>query len=155
MAYIATGGTPDAEDITVPNLPFFPDVTTNQFRELMRVDQTVPQPRIERYLVTAMAYVNGELFDYQVTKTGEGFASLSDVPQDTYGSTKILEHEYRMAVYNKAKAELVENYRDFDSTRSGHDRADEMETRVDEYLGTCREHIRKILSVPRSTVELI
>ena len=62
---------------------------------------------------------------------------------------------YQRAVYATAKAELIERYRDFDSTDAGQRRAETMELSVDDYRRQARYAIRDILGRPRATVELL
>lgn len=155
MPYIATGGTPDENDITVPNLPFFPTLSINLFREVMRVDQAVERPKLEKHLLTAVLHVNDELASWRMERIEDGDATLADVDQELYGEMPEYVHHYQMAVFSYAKAQLIENYRDYDTARSGHDRADEMETKVDDYYRDSKLHIRRIRGVPATTVELI
>ena len=149
--FIATNSPATAAEQVINN-GFFPDVDPALFRTVMRVDQTVTPARAVRALQDAMIAVNKELHTWQLDAK---VPSLSDIPSESYGDKSRLEHLYRTALFARAKALLVESYRDYDSTKSGHDRADAMETRVDDYLRQSREAIRNLLGVPRMTVELI
>jgi hypothetical protein len=71
------------------------------------------------------------------------------------GDTSRLVLLYQRAVYATAKAELIERYRDFDSTDAGQRRAEAMELSVDDYRRQARYAIRDILGRPRATVELL
>jgi hypothetical protein len=142
----------EEEPEQISNNGFFPDVNLASFRSVMRVDQTVSTERITQTLYNAMISVNQELQEWQIdTQVG----TLSDVPSESYGDKTKLQRLYQTALFNHAKALLVEHYRDFDSTKSGHERADEMDHRIDDYLRISRTAIRKILGISRVTVELI
>lgn len=149
--FIATNNS-TKEPKQVTNNGFFPNVDLALFRTVMRVDQTVTPERTVQALLDAMIAVNKELHVWQINSQAK---SLSKVPSIRYGDKTKLEHLYQTALFNRAKGLLVENYRDFDSTKSGHDRADEMQTRIDDYLRQSREAIRNMLGIPRMTVALI
>lgn len=153
--FIPTGQA--TEDSTISNNGFFPDFELSLFRAQMRVDQTASDDRAAFTLKNAMIDVNRELAAWQAQHIETGHSSLGDVPGVAYfdsGKTD-LQHYYQFAVFNRAKSELIERYRDYDSTLSGHQRSDELEPRIDDHLRECREAIRALLGKPRCTVELI
>ena len=149
--FIATNNNA-AEPEQVINNGFFPDVDLGLFRNVMRVDQTIPSERTVQALQDAMIAIKKELHTWQLNSQVQ---SLADIPSESYGDKTRLEHLYQTALFNRAKGLLVESYRDYDSTKLGHDRADAMETRIDDYMRQSREAIRNMLGVPRMTVELI
>lgn len=149
--FIATNNSAEEPEQVINN-GFFPDINVSQFRTVMRVDQTVTSERTVQAIQDAMITINNELQAWQNNSQSE---SLSDIPSENYGDKTKLEHLYQAALFNRAKGLLIESYRDYDSTKSGHDRADEMETRIDDYLRRSREAIRNILGISRMTVELI
>jgi len=62
---------------------------------------------------------------------------------------------YRRAVYASAQAELIERYRDVDTTHAGHVRADTLDPTIDDYRRNVRYAIRDMLGRPRADVELL
>lgn len=136
----------------VSNNGFFPDIDINQFREVMRVEQPISNLRTKQAILDAIISVNNESKAWPAI---QNYNSLKEVPSEQYGEVSQYEHHYQSAVFNKAKALLLENYRDFDSTKSGHERADQMEERVDDYLRRSRESIRALLGTAKITIELI
>ncbi|MCF6221649.1 MAG: head completion/stabilization protein, partial [Robiginitomaculum sp.] len=83
------------------------------------------------------------------------YAGIEDIPAEQVSGTSRYVHQYMAAVFNEAKADLVERYRDFDSTNDGHDEADTLEETIDDYRRKSRENIRALLGRPRATIELL
>jgi len=63
--------------------------------------------------------------------------------------------DYKQSVFNEAKADLTERFRDFDSTKSGHKEADKLEIGINDYRQKSREHIRALLGTNRAIIGLI
>jgi len=82
-------------------------------------------------------------------------ASLSELPADKIGGESVQLARYRRAVYFLARADLTEKYRDFDSTKSGANDADELVTTIDADRRNARQAINDMRGVPRTTIELI
>ncbi len=152
MSFIANGSHQNQQAEKVTNNGFFPEISIDYFREVMRVEQPISNPRTKQAILDAIISVNNELKAWPAI---QNFNSLANVPCEQYGEISQYEHHYQSAVFNKAKALLLENYRDFDSTKSGHERADQMEERVDDYLRRSRESIRRLLGTAKITIELI
>ncbi|RXJ70641.1 head protein [Veronia nyctiphanis] len=149
--FIATNS-PNKVSDTVKNNGFFPDVDISDFRATMRVDQTIHTANLKHNLTLAMTAVNQELADWQHSQQKN---TLAEVISESYGTHSRVEFLYRAALFNKTKSALLENYRDFDSTKSGHEKADEMKARIDDHLRLSREAIRLLLGISKVTVELI
>ena len=152
MSFIPSANHPSQTSGKVSNNGFFPDIDITQFREVMRVEQPVSNQRTKQALLDAILSVNHELRAWPAT---QHYNVLTEVPSEQYGEVSQVTHHYQSAVFNKAKALLLENYRDFDSTKSGHERADQMEERVDDYLRRSRESIRRLLGTAKINIELI
>lgn len=158
MSFIATAPSstpaPAPAATIVTNDGFFPDVDLDQLREQMRLDGTVTPARLRSAAVDAVISVNHELQAWKASKVADGVTSLADtVPQ--IGGVSVYLTLYLSAVYRTAKADLTERYRDFDATKSGEDKAEQL----DDTIGADRRHarwaIRDILGISRTTVELI
>lgn len=152
MSLIASGDGETANLDPITSGPFWPAIDPQAFREYMRQDTTIPDGRLQQLLILAIAEVNDRLAAWQATQTAGTLAEVS-ATQVAGESVKVI--GYRHAVYALAKAQLVERYRDFDSTQSGHQRADEMDDTIDEYRRDAAWQIARILERPRTVVELI
>jgi hypothetical protein len=152
-AFITTGAS--SEDTTIANDDFFPAINPNIFRDLMRTDNSVTNPRIRQALIDAMGKVNADLEHWKHTQIDQNYVDLSQVPATQLDNKSTHEHDYQRAVFCLAKADISERYQDYDSTASGISRAEELESTIDDYKRQARFAIRRILGQPQSTIELI
>lgn len=150
----ATQDAPDGANV-ITNDGWFPDIDMLHVRKAVRLDGTVTDERLRGALVIAMAAINDDLRTFAGAHASLGVLTLADVLAPTIDGESINLARYRNAVYYTARADLVEKYRDFDSTKSGHQAADQLENTVDDDRRTARWAVRDILGVGRMTVELI
>lgn len=150
--FIPHGGI-DPVTVEISSGDFWPQLDSNEFRDIMRVDGTVPNIRVEAVLIAANLRVNRELRPF-AAKWAEA-QTMASIPADQINGQSVYVLEYRAAVFNEAKADLTERYRDYDSTNDGHDEADKLESNIEDYRRKAREAIRAILDQPRATVELL
>lgn len=153
-------GTSAPESVDVPNLAFYPAFESNGFRAIMGFgNTTVPDDRIVTALGDAIIQVNRQLHSWKLEQETEGHTALGDVPSDTYGADPDDETElqklYRQAVHCYAKADLLEQYRNYSSTRQGNDKADELEETADEFRARAHRAVRLIQGKTANHVELI
>jgi hypothetical protein len=156
MSFIATApsSTPAPDAATVTNDGFFPDIDLDQVREQMRLDGTVTHARLRAAAVDAVISVNHELEAWKASRMAGGVTSLADTLPKIGGASVYLTL-YLSAVYRTAKADLTERYRDFDATKSGEDKAEQLTDTIGDDRRHARWAIRDILGRPRSTIELI
>jgi hypothetical protein len=151
--FITMGAT--TEDAIITNDDFFPAINPNTFRDLMRTDSSVTNPRIRQALIDAMGKVNSDLESWKNDQVDQNHSDLSQVPAQQIDNKSTHEHDYQRAVFCLAKADISERYQDYDSTASGSTRAEDMEGTIDDYKRQARFAIRRILGQPQSTIELI
>ncbi|MEQ5834233.1 head completion/stabilization protein [Marinobacter sp. NFXS9] len=153
MSLIAAGGT--TEPVTITNAAFFPDLDLDTFREAIRLDGTVTNERAVPALEIAMSDVNGQLAEWMQEQQAAGATALDEVAQPAWQPDGYYTRLYKRAVWSLAKANLVERYRDYDTTGTGHDRADALEPTDGDYRRDAAWAIADILGNHRTTVELI
>lgn len=146
---------PAATETDILQSGFYPDISPSDFRAVMRLDQSITPQRLRHSLINAINDTNGELRGWKASQIEAGHTTLTEVPADDIDGESVKAQLYKRAVYNTAKAELVERYRDYDSTLSGSQRADEMEETIDQYRRNAIVAIRELTDRPRSAVELI
>ena len=123
MSFIAKSPVPlttneTADPTIVENDGWFPAIDLHHMRDAMRLDGTVTTPRLVQAVAEAILHVNGELDAWQDEQLENGFSTLEVVPAKKINrESKLLIH-YRRAVYSIAKADLLEKYRDYDTTAS-------------------------------------
>lgn len=161
MSFIATqppaADTPaDSEaPATIENDGWFPDISMTAMRDAMRLDGTVTDPRLKLAVIDAIIHVNAELADWQQRQSDAGYPTLEDVPSKKVAGESIYVACYRRAVYSSAKADLIERYRDFDSTQEGNKKAESLESPIDEQRRNAHWAIADIVGRTHITVELI
>ena len=146
----APGGEPPFE-----NDGWWPDVDLQALRTAVRLDSTVTTARLQHSLVTAILAVNQELAAWKLERQLGGFASLGEVPAPTVAGESALAQHYRRAIYCALRADLIERYRDFDTTGAGDKRAEALEGSIDSLRRDMRWAISDFLGRRRTTVELI
>ena len=154
-------GTPPAPSTKpgiVENDGWFPDIALSTMRDAMRLDGTVTDARLVQAVVDAILQVNRELATWQGQHAAAGIAALADVPASTINRESRLLAQYRRAVYSTAKADLIERYRDYDTTASSASDKKSMEW-LDEAPGAQRRNaqwaIADMVGRTHLTVELI
>jgi len=136
---------------TIANDGFFPDIDM----AAMRLDGTVTDARLRLAIVAAMLFVNRALTVWRAAQSASTLATVSATQID--GDSRLLAL-YRRAVYCTAKADLIERYRDYDSTASTLSDKKSMEW-LDHAPAEQRRNaqwaIADLIGCPRMTVELI
>ncbi len=134
----------DINDIQ-PFDDFYPALSLSEFRRVMRVDDTVSHDRAIEQMRMAMMMIAKDIADWRSQQTATELLALGD--------EKI--HAYRMTVFNRTKALIIENYRDIDTTKDGHERGEAMGERIDTYLQRSREMQSILTAKPRTTIFLV
>jgi hypothetical protein len=155
VATAPTGSTVPGDTDAIGNDGWFPDLSMSILRDTLRLDGTVTDIRLRESSRYAIAYVNNDLADFAAGHQDNGTAALADVSSATIDGESRLTMLYRRAVSCMVKADLIERYRDYDSTDSAQRRALEMDPGVDEQRRNARWAVRDILGKPHAVVELI
>lgn len=134
---------------------FWPSIKPAEAREEMRLDGNVTPARLRSALIEAMASVNSELAEWRQARIAAGFTALDQVPAEDIDGKSVLLHRWRRAVLCEAAAILTERYRSFDTTGTGHQRADQLDPSIDELRRDKRWAISDMQGVGRCAVELI
>lgn len=125
---------------------WWPDVSLDSAREIVRISGTVSEARLRDALQAAAYSINHELGPWRLEQQGDHPEKLSD---------ERLAFLYLRAVHFHAKAELIDRYRDYDSTADGDRRGDAMSEAAEDARRTVRWSISELLGIPRLTVELM
>lgn len=155
MSFIAGGNLPETTEEEIENFLFFPRLSLTDFRSAMRVDSVAAQARARHALHGAMLEVNSRLATWMQAHINSGVSQLADVPERPgapAGSNLML---YKTACWSLAKAMLVERYRDYDTSRTGNEKADELEPMADDYRRDAAWAINDLTRRARTVVELI
>ena len=139
----------------IGNDGFFPDIDVDQAYAAMRLDGTVTPQRLRASLVEAVISVNAELDAWKVAQQSFGRKTLADVPAPKIDGKSAHLHRYYRAVLCMAVAWLIERYRTIDATATGDRKAEAENLSVDDLRRDARWAISDLMSVARTTVELI
>lgn len=153
MSFQPTPGT--APEPPIRNDDWFPEIDLASLRAACRLDGTVTSDRLHHAAINAIVHVNAQLAAWAVKQALAGYPSLEDVPGPLVDDEPAPVHLYRRAVYAAVQCELIERYRDYDTTAKGDKRAEAMDPRVDEARRDLRWAIADLQGLRRTTVELI
>jgi hypothetical protein len=151
----ASPATVTPQDTILGGGGWWPDIDLMRFRDEMRVDDSVTLGRVRAVIVTAFLAVTRELFPERQKLQLAGADSLANAPGDKVDGANAYEHAFRRAVFSLAKAELVEKYRDIDTTRQGDDRADRLDPSAEDHMRNARHALSDFRGDGRAVVELI
>lgn len=158
-SFIATAGatTPDvpADAGRIENDGWFPDIDLADLRLAVKLDGTVTFERLRRAALDAIATVNADLGPWQATQRAAGYADLAAVPAPMIGGMSVQISRYVRAVYSLTHADVTEQYRGYDSTKSGGQKAEELEETICQSRRNARWAMNDIRGIRRSTIELI
>jgi len=140
---------------TLSNDGWWPDVDTDKVREAAKLDGNVTSERLQGACIEAMASVNDELASYQATQRAAGFADAAAVLGPQLAGESVLLHRYRRAIVAQVRADLLERYRNFDTTNAAEKKAVDLSCAIDDARRDLRWAIRDITGRARTTVELI
>ena len=156
MSLIATGDRPSVEALKIENAAFFDGVLDfGKYRAASRIDRTASDEQALGALQMAVVSTNQQLTRRVNQWIAEGYATLNAVPNPLHMPPDHYLERYQRAVYCAADATLAENFRDFDSTGEGHQRADSMEGRIDAYRRESNYAVADMLGCHRRAVELL
>ncbi|HDU6290928.1 TPA: head completion/stabilization protein [Klebsiella aerogenes] len=145
--------TPEMGAEVIKNTFFFPDVDPKRVRELMRLEQTVSEPRLRNAIKTGMAETNAELYDYRSRQMATGFKRLADVPDsEEIDGENVRVFHYLSAVTAMATACLYERYRGVEATGKGDKKADSIEATIDDLWRDMRWSVARLQDKPRCIV---
>jgi hypothetical protein len=158
-SFIATAqtNTPGAANsgAKVVNDGWFPDIDIDDVRAATKLDGTVTPERLRRAVVDAIATVNADLAQWQAAQIAAGHSDLASVPAKQVDGVSIQVSRYERAVYSLTHADITEQYRGYDSTKSGGQKAESLDGTICQSRRNARWAMNDIRGISRSTIELI
>lgn len=156
MSFLANPPAPQAaSEQHLANDGWYPEIDLAALRATARLDGTVTPERLRYSALAAVLAVNTELAGFKVGQQMRGRERLADVPAVQIDGASTLVSLYLRAVYSHVQADLIERYRDFDTTGAGDKAADKLEARIADLRRDVRWAISDLLGIRRTTVELI
>jgi len=146
----------DDEDLdTVLGDAFWPALSIEQARKVLRIPETVALERVRDSLYGGVIATRAQLVDWKAGHVADGRESLADVTSETVGGESIAEVLYRRAVFAFAGADLAETHHDLSATNDGTERAGDRALAADDHRRNAIHAVRDLLGVTRTAVELI
>ncbi|ATU55181.1 head completion/stabilization protein [Acinetobacter baumannii] len=150
MSGLIANGTFSNQDVVINSDPFFPSVSSNHIREVLRLDSSVTNQRLISAIEAAVIHVNEQL-ESLLSKA----PTLEEITTKQVNGKSIAAVLYFRAISAAAGAELCERYRSYDTTNNGSQKAEELTPTIDDYKRDLRFAIRDLKKVRRLNVELV
>lgn len=134
---------------------FFPELSLEDFQKTQRVDSTVPEETLRDVLQSAISRIQRAALKWQCQQFQLGYIELGNIPADTVGDETVLEIAYRLAVYLRAKGELMKHFAHYTLTDKG---AGEFEVRDKQaawYFNQSARELRVLIGKPATRVATI
>ena len=149
MGFVANGNNTPSQ-INIKSDPFYPEISLDHIREIVRIDGAVTNARLQQVIIE-------EIIDiHRLLKVLKNKATvLSDLSTTEINDQPETDYLYLSAVANGVAAKINENYRNYDSSNSGAKKAEEAEYTVDDYRRNKQWAILQLLGENHSVVELI
>ncbi len=149
MGFVANGNNTPSQ-INIKSDPFYPSISLDHIREIVRIDGAVTNARLQQAIIEEVIDVNRLL---KVLK--DKATVLSDLSTTEINDQPDTDYLYLSAVANGVAAKINENYRTYDSSNSGVKKAEEAEYTVDDYRRNKQWAILQLLGENHTVVELI
>ena len=146
---------PAVVEAVVVNDGWFPNIDPVQLRNEYRIRASVTPERLRKAIIGAIIKAGNQLEAWQAERIALVPTGLIDVPAKTIDGESRYVLLYQRAIGSYAKAELVEEYRDTDTTTAGQRDVDDLEPSIAELRRDGLYAIRDILGRPRVRSELI
>ncbi|EDS2669290.1 head completion/stabilization protein [Salmonella enterica] len=142
-----------AEKVTAGT--FWPEILLRDLRLASRIPGRTTTSRLKFVTTEAVAHVTDQLDDWRGIQESAGYSTLADVPARMLNGESVKVYRYRRAVYSAARALLLENARDVDTTEKGDRKADALKVQTDDLWRDVRWAIADIRGTQRLFVELV
>lgn len=142
-----------AEKVTAGT--FWPEILLRDLRLASRIPGRTTTSRLKFVTTEAVAHVTDQLDDWRGIQESAGYSTLADVPARMLNGESVKVYRYRRAVYSAARALLLENARDVDTTEKGDRKADALDVQTDDLWRDVRWAIADIRGTQRLFVELV
>ena len=146
---------PVSEVADIENEPFFPALSYGLFIRSYRIPTSIQEDVVTNQLILSMGTVNNELASYQEEKEGEGLTTLADVEAPQLGGQSLVLRQYFNAVYNHAKANLLENVASVSRASSSNNLQESTDRLVASFMRNFREALAAIVGTTAEDIDLL
>lgn len=139
----------------IENEPFFPALSYGLFIRSYRIPSQIQQDVISNQLILSMGTVNRELVSFQAEQEAKGYPSLENVPAAQIGGTSLLMRHYFNAVYNHAKASLLENMASISRASSSNNLQESTAQLVGGFMRNYRDAVAAMQGTTAENIDLL
>lgn len=148
--------TPEVSTVAdIENEAFFPALSYGLFIRSYRIPTSIQEDVVSNQLILSMGMVNSELANFQLEKESEGLESLEEVEAPRLGGQHFLIRQYFNAVYNHAKANLLENVASVSRASSSNNLQESTDKLVASFMRNYREALAAILGTTAEDIDLL
>lgn len=151
-AFIPTENPNSADAQPIENDGWYPALDPDDFKAQTGLSDVFRPEQVAAAIRAAMIEVNASIAWWRAAQTAQ---TLADVPAPSYGELSEKVILYTTAVFARARGELLRISRDYDSTKDGHDRADDLGNVAEDYQRQSAEALARLTGRGRMVVELI
>ena len=144
-----------AVEAIVRNDGWFPDVDPALVRRQIRLRDGVTAERLREAILGGIITIANDLDAWADAQRTAGYETLAAVPARAIDGETRLTILYRRALGCAIKADLVERYRDIDTTGTGQRQVSDLDQSVEELRRDMIHAIRDLLGTGRVTIDLI
>lgn len=151
-----TGANDNYQDTTITNDGFWPNLNAGDFERRRGTPSAQDADRIAYALVNSVASVNAQLEELKAKHQANGIAKAEDIT--TFPKIDSKNHvviQYEMAVFARAKADLLPDFSTVHQKKEGDHLAERSVETKNELLAESERIIRNMYGKGRSSVELI
>lgn len=134
---------------------FFPELSLTDFQKTQRIDTSVAPETLRDVLQSSVSRIQRAALEWQFQQIQLGYLALADIPADTIGNETVLVVAYRLAVYLRAKGELMKHFAHYTLTDKGAGEFDVRDRQVQWYFNQSARELRVLIGKPATRVAMI
>lgn len=145
-------GAPEPPPVVIGDDGFWPALTVAECRSATGLGSMWGGDRVHAALSAAAAEVVAVAAGW---RAGQSAATLDQAPGLVVNGQSAAVLHFKTAVYTRVRAQFCDRTRDYDSTKSGHARADALEATAESWMQASNEALSRLIGRGRTVVELI
>lgn len=143
------------EDQPINGSGFFPELSLADFQKSQRIDSTVPAETLRDVLQSAISRIQRNSLEWQCQQIQLGYLTLDSVPADMIGDQTVLEVAYKLAVYLRAKGEIMKHFANVSLSDKGSQEFDQRDRQASWYLNQSSREFRVMIGKTATRVSTI
>ncbi len=134
---------------------FFPELSLEDFQKTQRVDASAPLETLRDVLLSSVSRIQRAALEWQCQQLQNGYLTLDSIPADTIADESVLVVAYRLAVYLRAKGELMKYFASLSLSDKGAQEWEMKDRQAAWYFNQSAREVRVLLGKPATRVSTI